>query len=208
MKTITEIAKKYFTDKGIELIHEGRNIAHGYSVLYDRYFGHMRNDTLNILEIGLGDAAGSAFLWAEVFPNAQIYMADYDHNKINRFMPQVPKNVHMIYADQSNRNSLNNLSSQIPNNMDIIIDDGSHKNDHIILSFDVLFPKLKDGGVYIIEDTYQSYTESGETPIMFFKDIIDRINDYLSDKKDIYGINSIHFYRNLILVFKGEKITK
>ena len=39
---------------------------------------------------------------------------------------------------------------------DIIIDDGSHKMNHQQISFDVLFPHLKSGGIYVIEDLHTS----------------------------------------------------
>ena len=40
---------------------------------------------------------------------------------------------------------------------DLIIDDGSHVNAHVITTFEVLFPLLKTGGLYVVEDTQTSY---------------------------------------------------
>jgi demethylmacrocin O-methyltransferase len=40
---------------------------------------------------------------------------------------------------------------------ELIIDDGSHINEHIITTFKHLFPRLKEGGYYVIEDTQTSY---------------------------------------------------
>lgn len=40
---------------------------------------------------------------------------------------------------------------------DIIIDDGSHMVRHVIASFEALFPYLRRGGLYIIEDLHTSY---------------------------------------------------
>src|SRR5690606_41306911 len=40
---------------------------------------------------------------------------------------------------------------------DLIIDDGSHINEHVIESFNFLFPRLKSGGIYVIEDVQTSY---------------------------------------------------
>jgi cephalosporin hydroxylase len=207
METITEISSKYPTDKSTYMFKDGRNIAHNYCILYDKYFGELRDKQLNILEIGIGETAGSAYLWAEAFQHSKIYIADFDHNKINKFTSQVPSNVSLLYVDQSRKDTLDNLGNSLPE-LDIIIDDGSHVNDHIILTFNSLFPKLKNGGIYVIEDTYQSYTVGGNSAINFLKDMVDRINDFLSTKKDDYGICSIHFYRNIIFILKGDKITQ
>jgi hypothetical protein len=36
---------------------------------------------------------------------------------------------------------------------DVVLDDGSHRIDDVVASFQRLFPLLRDGGVYIVEDT-------------------------------------------------------
>ena len=41
--------------------------------------------------------------------------------------------------------------------IDVVLDDGSHVGRHQRASFDVLFPLLSDGGIYIIEDVCTSY---------------------------------------------------
>ena len=41
---------------------------------------------------------------------------------------------------------------EIPNDIDIVIDDGSHRIQDQLNSFNILYPKLKDSGVYVIED--------------------------------------------------------
>ena len=42
---------------------------------------------------------------------------------------------------------------------DVIIDDGSHLVDHIIGSFEILWPKVKSKGFYCIEDLGCTYVE-------------------------------------------------
>ena len=41
--------------------------------------------------------------------------------------------------------------------LDIVIDDGSHINQHVIESFQILFPHLSRRGFYWIEDLHTSY---------------------------------------------------
>lgn len=104
--------------------------------------------------------------------------------------------------------------------IDIIIDDGSHINEHVIETFKFLFPKLKNGGIYVIEDTQTSYWKdlggdsenlnNPKTMMNFFKSLIDSLNSKefetsnqiksYFDKKII----SMHFYHNLIFIYKGN----
>ena len=41
--------------------------------------------------------------------------------------------------------------------LDAIVDDASHINWHQIQAFELLFPCLKPGGIYIVEDIDSSY---------------------------------------------------
>jgi hypothetical protein len=46
---------------------------------------------------------------------------------------------------------------------DVLIDDGSHLWEHQITSFRYLFPFIKQGGIYILEDIDTSYRNYQET---------------------------------------------
>lgn len=104
---------------------------------------------------------------------------------------------------------------------DIIIDDGSHCNNHVIATFKILFPLLKLGGIYAIEDLQTSYWKrifggsstmlsSSTTSMGFLKSLTDGLNYAefdLEDYKPTYfdtHITSMHFYHNLAFVYKGE----
>lgn len=43
---------------------------------------------------------------------------------------------------------------------DVIIDDGSHRSDHMIATFRALFPKLRAGGIYFIEDLEANFLQN------------------------------------------------
>ena len=60
-----------------------------------------------------------------------------------------------IYIDVSSEKILNNFSDHLAEDQDIIIDDASHNLRDILITFSVLFKKLKNGGIYIIEDMDQ-----------------------------------------------------
>src|SRR5262249_28193075 len=103
--------------------------------------------------------------------------------------------------------------------LDIVIDDASHQNEHVIRTFELLFPRMAENGFYVIEDTQTSYWEScggssearsgARTSMEFFKRLIDGLNyqefelkDYLPTFYDRH-IVSIHFYHNIIFIQKG-----
>ena len=108
--------------------------------------------------------------------------------------------------------------------LDIIIDDGSHLNEHIIETFKILFPKLKDGGIYVVEDIQTSYwndyggdskdLNNPKTAMNFFKRLTDSLNhqeipdeNYVESYYD-KNIVSIHFYHNLVFIHKGANDEK
>jgi hypothetical protein len=47
----------------------------------------------------------------------------------------------------------------LPFEFDIIIDDGSHVQSHVRETFSIMFPKLKNGGLYLVEDLHTAYWE-------------------------------------------------
>lgn len=145
---IDELFLKYGTDKSPK--------GHNYSPHYDLMFGPYKHLPINLLELGTWEGA-SARAFKEYFPNGTIFSADLD------FKPNlVEDRIFMIQADQSNTEDLNRLA-QVP--YDIIIDDCSHRGDDQLKSFKVLFPSMKSGGLYVIEDILCSYDSRWNDPV-------------------------------------------
>jgi len=100
----------------------------------------------------------------------------------------------------------------------IIIDDGSHINEHVITSFNTLFPYLKDGGIYIIEDLQTAYLphyggnaenlDEQNTSINMLKRLVDGLNyKFIHNRIPSYfdeNIVSVHFYPKLAVILKGK----
>ena len=90
----------------------------------------------------------------------------------------------------------------------------------MIKTFKHLFPKLKKGGIYVVEDTQTSYWEdyggdstnfdNKNTIYGFFKSLIDCLNneEFIIEnyQKTYYDkhIISMHFYHNMIFIYKGD----
>jgi hypothetical protein len=106
---------------------------------------------------------------------------------------------------------------------DVIIDDGSHINEHVLTSFNILFPILAANGLYVIEDTQSSYWESfggsskhldrDSTTVGFVKKLIDGLNykEFRDPDRSPSLFDStiveVHCYHNIVFIQKGRNDT-
>ena len=193
--------------------------SHWYTQHYDRHFRPMRKKKLTVLEIGVGGyerpewGGESLRMWKQYFPNSRIYALD--------IFDKSPHNEHRIKifkGSQVDKEFLESIHRET-GDFDIIIDDGSHMNEHVIETFKILFPKLKQGGVYAVEDMQTSYwpkyggdsedLRNENTMMNFFKAMADNLN-YQEIVKEGYepsyydqNIVSLHFYHNMAFVHKN-----
>ncbi|MFH1442353.1 MAG: class I SAM-dependent methyltransferase [Candidatus Omnitrophota bacterium] len=201
----------------LSLIH--KTDKRRYAQYYHKHFQPLREKKLNILEIGVGGyensltGGNSLRMWKHYFPNSNIYAIDI-HEK-SRLQE---KRIKIFKGSQEDEKFLNDVFNKT-GFLDIIIDDGSHINEHIISSFKILFPLLKNGGIYVVEDTQTSYwpdyggdsknLNNPLTAMNFFKGLTDCLNYeefILPGYKAGYfdkNIASMHFYHNAIFIYKG-----
>lgn len=207
---LTALAKIYGSDKWG---------GHFYTPHYQKYFKKFRFKSVQFLEIGVGGyedpyAGGNSLrMWKKFFPFGKIYAIDiYDKS------PQEEWRIKIFKGSQVDVPFLDGMISSV-GEFDLIVDDGSHMNEHVIESFKILFPKLKLGGYYVIEDTQTSYwpgyggdskdLNHPDTMYTFFKSFIDGLNheELMIDgyQKTYYDkhIVSMHFYHNMIFIEKG-----
>lgn len=192
MKTLDEIAHEQVdpvlrTDK--------RTGDMGYTPVYEHYFAPLRDEPIQLLEIGV-NTGGSMIMWLEYFMKGKVIGVDI----MPKTRPPISDRYRFIHGDQ---NSIPFWNSVIPTigKLDIVIDDGSHIAGHIENSFRSLWPTLKSGGYYCIEDLGAAYNPEAQTPgignhLHFIKDFIDHINLGRA------GVDSLHFYRELAILRK------
>ena len=97
---------------------------------------------------------------------------------------------------------------------DVVLDDGSHMASHQLTSFQVLFPLLNEGGVYICEDLHAAYSPAFDggyrrsgTFIEVAKQIVDDIHaDFHDQPQSVPGahrsIHGICFYNSMVVIEK------
>jgi len=151
-----------------------------YLTEYDRLFSDYRDRPVCLLEIGVQNG-GSLELWSNYFPNA-VHIVGCDIN---------PECVRIRYADQrvsvvvgdANTDGVEARISVACPVFDLILDDGSHRSDDIVRSFVRYFPRLADGGLFVVEDLHCSYWGAFKgglydpaSSMAFFRGLTDVIN--------------------------------
>jgi hypothetical protein len=147
--TLTQIMNANRSDKGTL-----KGAGHSYTLVYEQWFESIRQEPLRVLEIGVCDPrrpGASLQSWHEYFPNATLY--GYDIEDAHRFDND---RIVTFIGDQSNPADLARFIEFSGGEFDLIIDDGSHLSRHQQASLAFLFPYLKPGGQYIIEDLHCS----------------------------------------------------
>ncbi len=143
--SLNKLAKKHGTDKGPK---------HRYTPIYTKYFSASKDKHITLLEIGVNSGA-SIKMWLEYFPAAHIVGFDlnnpshYGSKKNWRFLNSHGRFT-FYQGDQSSTESISQVLKHAP--FDYVIDDGSHISEHHQICLACLFPGLKPGGIYIIED--------------------------------------------------------
>ena len=128
-----------------------RGTTHCYIETYTKLFEPFRHLPINLFEMGV-DYGWGLSLWRKYFSKANIYGID------NRNVLQFNTGVNVVFGDINDPSIITN---HFPNTeFDIIIDDGSHVLKDQVSAFNLYFPKLKKGGIYIIEDIQWLDTKS------------------------------------------------
>lgn len=125
-----------------------------YYEIYQKYFQAYGEEPIRLLEIGVFNGESLKVL-SRYFSNATIVGVDLEMKEID--FTEFP-NVIYERADQTDAAALAAMSdNHAPLGFDIIIDDASHIGAFSSITFEALFPKLKSGGLYIVEDWGTGY---------------------------------------------------
>ncbi|TKD44259.1 class I SAM-dependent methyltransferase [Azotobacter chroococcum] len=147
---------------------------------YERLFRSLKQAPVALLEVGIQNG-GSLEIWERYFPNASSILG-CDINQGCENLAYASDKIHLVIGDINQPQTLEKLFS-IKAEFDIVIDDGSHTSSDIIATFCNLFPRLKHGGLYVVEDLHCSYWEAYEgglhhprSSMAFFKALADILN--------------------------------
>ncbi|WP_409341535.1 class I SAM-dependent methyltransferase [Paenibacillus sp. MBLB4367] len=118
-----------------------------------------------IFEIGMF-SGGSIALWYEIFEPAKIVGIDLQANRENGYFQRyvadngLGDRIKTYWSvNQADSSALSQIvQRELPDGIDIVFDDASHLYGPTKRSFETLFPLLRAGGFYIVEDWNWAHT--------------------------------------------------
>lgn len=198
-----------------------------YLKVYEELFRPYRANRLCLLEIGIQNG-GSLEIWSRYFEAAAV-LVGCDVNVACAQLRYDDPRIHVVVGD-ANTDQAERAIVVHADRFDIIIDDGSHRSGDIIRSFVRYFPRLEQGGIFVVEDLHCSYWQEFEgglvdpwSSMSFLKRLADVINhehwgmpycraEVLRSFEDRYGaamdeeslaqIHSIEFFNSVCVIRK------
>jgi hypothetical protein len=186
-----------------------------YLDIYDRELTPWMGKDVKFLEIGVY-RGGSLRMWRDFFaPQSSLTFLDID--PACKALEIAGTDIRI--GDQTDVTFLAKVAQE-KGPFDLVVDDGGHKMDQQITSFQTLWAAVKDGGLYIVEDTHTSYWpgfgggghKAKVSFIEFAKDLIDKMHSWYTE--DDIGfplhplaseIGGIQFYDSLVILRKQLK---
>jgi hypothetical protein len=176
VKTLDELALLHGADKS--------SAGHNYAYIYDRYLSSLRSKPIVMLEIGVQDGP-SLRMWRDYFPEGHIWGLDIDPAcKSNE-----EQRIAVVIGDQKDPAALARCAPG--EDFDLVLDDGGHYAVDQRASLLELWPRIKRGGFYIVEDTHTSYRGGG------FGNAINLLRGFVREIHQPHylpGLASIAFY--------------
>jgi hypothetical protein len=181
----------------------------GYFDVYHRHLQRFRGAPITVLEFGVYHG-GSLQMWRNYFgPQARVVGVD---------IQPVCKNfeeegIAIRIGDQEDRAFLRRLVAEFAP-FDVVIEDGGHRMGQQVASFEEIFPRMSERGVYIAEDLHTSYWEEygggyqrPGTFIEYSKALIDRLNAWHTRTPEQLSVDdftlqagSMHFYDSMLVI--------
>lgn len=125
-----------------------------YFPIYEKHFKPLTDKPIKMLEIGILDG-GSLKMWKDYFhPDSTIVGIDINPECLKHEYDS--PNIKIRIGDQSDPVFLQSLIDEF-GEFDLVLDDGSHHVDHVNKTFQFLFPKIAEDGIFFIEDTHAAY---------------------------------------------------
>ncbi len=149
MSTLHQLGLKYGTDKAAD-DHTFAGVS--YLDVYEHYLKPIRYSDLVFVEIGVWKGA-SLRCWQEYLPNAQIWGLDND--PACKEVAKAEDRFQVILGSATDPAALAKIAPGQA--LDVVIDDASHLVDLMLPAFELFWPRVRSGGLYVLEDLWVTY---------------------------------------------------
>jgi predicted O-methyltransferase YrrM len=166
----------------------------------------------SILELGIFEG-GSYVLLDKLFKPARMSAVDISPNLVGALCQYVAdKQARFVHfsTSQSNAEVLEHIvRNELANELDLVVDDASHTYEQTKASFEILFPLLQAGGIYVIEDWSWAHRPVDQSPdAPWFNR--DALSNLLFEQVMLLGstslISEIRVWKFLYLIRKAKGV--
>ena len=201
--------RAYFESNPGRMIHKWDH----YFEIYERHLARYRGRDVVLVEIGVYQG-GSLQMWKQYFGRqAQIWGID-----VKPICAQfAEEQINIVIGDQGDSAFLESLARQLPR-IDVLIDDGGHRMRQQRTTFETLFPRIAEDGIYICEDLHTSYWSdyggghlNPHSFVEFSKNLVDRLNAWHSKEASLAvsdftrSVHSLHYYDSMLVIEKRRR---
>jgi hypothetical protein len=169
-------------------------ITHGYLPTYLRLASQI-GTAGHVAELGVY-SGGSLAMWQTLFPAGLVAGVDYVATA------RWPEGTHKLVTTQTSVALPGQLSEISPDGYDLIIDDCSHDGELTRRSWELLWPLVKPGRWYVIEDWHVAFP-----PWQYGTSMLATAQGFLpivgNPSHTVYGLESAEYRRGLIVLQKA-----
>jgi predicted O-methyltransferase YrrM len=199
----------YFRGNKGRLITKWRH----YFEIYERHFAPYRARPVRMVEYGVWHG-GSLQMWRS-YLGPQAHIVGVDRNPECARLAE--EGIDVVIGDQADPATHRSLLARY-GAFDIVLDDGGHTMEQQASTFRAMYPALRDGGLYVVEDTHSSYNaywggglRQPGTFIEQAKLMIDQLHAWygpvpgLAPDYVTQTTHGLHFYDSMVVVEKRTR---
>lgn len=141
--------------------------------------------------------------WLEYFPRLELYYIEHDVDCVGVHADKF-RSAHIYTGDQANRSFLDNFAAATTADglFDLVVDDGGHTMEQQLAALEQLWPIVRPGGLYVIEDLQTSFLQhyggqnpaeegNGQTTMRYLFQVLQEMMTGTRSKKITHGLLSI-----------------
>lgn len=171
--------------------------------IYDRYFRDFSDRPVTLLELGVYTGE-SLKVWASYFPRGTVIGVDIMENRAD--FSGYP-NIVFERADQTDSGRLKEIClAHAAGGLDIIVDDASHIGQYSAASYAALFPYLKSGGLYIVEDWGTGYFDDWPDGNHFQRFCSEAVDGQIARRIPSHDFGMVGFVKSLVDEVAGDHV--